>query len=141
MRYLITSLFLILQGCSDPVIPVVGGSCKYKSSVETVEVVSISDANRSNSAYLSCDKHAVKVMFTFKPSSTLGGMLTPDRPWSLYDTVGKYTSAEYIKSKGLKVGNTYKVKVDTISSGTCTPILFKFVDVDFSDKENYCKVN
>jgi len=139
MRYLLTSLILILQGCSEPVIPVVGGSCNYKSYVETVEVISISDANRSSNAYISCDNSAVKVMFKFKPSATLEDILNPETTWSLYDTVGKYTTAKYIESKGLKVGSTHKVKIDIISSGTCTPISFSFVDVDFSDRENYCK--
>ncbi len=139
MRYFLTSLLLIMQGCSEPIIPVVGGSCNYKSSVETVEIISISDVNSSDRAYISCEQNAVKVMFTFKPSSTLGSMLNSNMPWSLYDTVGQYTSAKYIESKGLTIGSRHKVKVDSITSGACTPILFKFIDVDFLDRENHCK--
>ena len=138
MRYFLTSLLLIMQGCNEPIIPVVGGSCNYKSSIETVEIISISDVNSSDRAYRSCDNGAVKVMFIFKPSATLGGMLNSDMPWSLYDTVGQYTSAKYIESKGLTIGSTHKVKADSITSGACTPILFKFVDVDFSDSKNIC---
>jgi len=140
MRYVVISLMLILQGCNNPVVdPVVGGSCDYKSSMESVEIVSISDVNKSNGAYVSCDNSPVKVMFKFKSSPTLKGLLSSDKPWSLYDTLGKYTTKAYIKSKGLTVGSQHKVKVDTITSGTCTPILFNFVDINFSDRENYCK--
>ena len=141
MRYFLISLLLIMQGCSTPIVPVVGGSCDYKNSIETVEIISILDVNSSDNAYRSCESDAVKVMFRFKPSATLKGRLNSNVPWSLYDTVGKYTSANYIESKGLTIGSTHKVKVDMISSGSCTPILFKFVDVNFSDRENYCQVD
>jgi len=139
MRYVIISLMVMLQGCTDPIIPVVGGACDYQSSIETLEIVSISDVNRSNSAYVSCDNAAVKVMFKFEPSESLGSKVNFDRPWSLYDTVGKYTTKKYIESKGLTVGSKHKVKVEHIISGACTPILFNFIDLNFSDKENQCK--
>ena len=112
----------------------VGGSCHYLDYPVTVNIVSIVDKPTSD-----CKK-AVEIKYRFNEKSVLPQYLNSEMIYSLNDeTHGMGISKEYTLSKGLTIGSLHNVKISELINGTCTPMITKFTDIDFSDQKNYCK--
>jgi len=128
--YLIISMIL-LTACQnssnqEEEIPTEGETCQYESHIEQATISSFEYIENQSQ----CD-NAVHIHFTLEESPTIE--YTYNMPYS-----GILTSEMYFESKGLTVGSTHDINVSTITTGTCSPITFEFVDINLSDMENYC---
>ncbi|CAA6822389.1 MAG: Unknown protein [uncultured Sulfurovum sp.] len=112
----------------------VGGSCEYREYSVIAKIVSIVDKPTRD-----CKK-AVEVKYRFNEKSVLPQYLNSETIYSIHDeTHSMGISKEYALSKGLTIESVHNVKISELINGTCTPMITKFTDIDFSDQKNYCQ--
>ncbi len=116
-----------------------GGECTYKQIPGTATITQVSEADPA--AY-SC-KSGVTVLFSFKPEDPLAvkNYLFPqnsDDRQRLTVGAGMNPSRRWAEKKGLTVGSTHRCVRKEITKGACTPVLFVFPEIDFSDWDEVC---
>jgi len=139
---LLISMIFIFSGCadSDNNDNYDGGPCEYVEISGTATVISIVDAN--DDAY-NCDNEPVEVLFDFVPDDpdATNDYLFPDISDSgQYLTIGSGQNPprNYMNDKGIIVGSSHNCVRKEILNGACTPVLFQFQEIDFSDYGDYC---
>ena len=128
-----------MAACGPAQIKKVGGPCIYDKIPGTITINSIEPAPENES---NC-KDAVKVTFIFTPTDPAAKQHYSYPGWSDEDqafTVGGGTNPnrDWVKGKGIRVGNRYDATRNEIRSGTCTPVLFQFTSIDTGDYSANC---
>ena len=126
---------LMFGACSE----IVGGPCEYVDIPGTARVVLVKEAAPIES---NC-KDAVEVIFDFVPDNpaiiddylfpnwedtgqrlTVGGGMNPPKTWVL--------------AQGLTEGSEHRCIRSEITKGTCTPVIFRFPEIDMKGWEENC---
>ncbi len=102
----------------------VGGPCSYMNHPGTATIVSVQEASPS-SGY---SKEKFEVKFTFKPDEEIKEPFLKIEGRTFLFTLqgGQYPEQKDLDKYGIKPGADIKGLMRSISSGTCTPILFDF---------------
>jgi|GEM_PF-6558894 len=101
----------------------VGGGCQYKSIAGTAEILSIESAPTSGS---NCPIEPQLIKFVF----TSDDLTVRDIIAELRINAGMNPSLKWVEDNDITVGKTYRVERQKITSGTCTPVVYKFLDLD-----------
>lgn len=140
----LTGLFVtIIMGCSSgsdsDAADIAGGRCEYKDfqGSATITAVTEPDAGEDN-----C-KNAVKIIFTFTPNDASAPdqyrfSQWPDNEQKFTVGSGKNPPKDWAESVGLIIGSTHKCVRSEIISGTCTPVIYSFPDIDLTGWETWC---
>lgn len=132
----IVAIPLFLSACgSDPGGDPIGGPCVYNETIGSAVIISVNDADPSEN---NCNISPVQVVFDFEPSGPVQGNDATDKNRRLTVGDGKNPSREYAIAKGLIVGTAHNCTRKVIISGTCSPEVFEFLDIDFSDYGAFC---
>lgn len=138
------SLTLLLSGCginiptnnNQPVtnqnlnenenidVPInVGGGCQYKSIAGEAKILSIESAPASAS---NCpiEPQLIKFVFTADDSTA------KDIIAELRINAGMNPSLKWLKDNDVNVGKIYRVERQEITNGTCSPVVYKFLDLN-----------
>jgi len=116
---------------SDPI----GGSCTYMSTTGTATIVSLNGASTGSN---NCNNNPVEVVFDFTPANPADANTATDTNRVLTVGDGKNPPLNYVLSKGLTVGSTHPCTRQIEISGSCTPVVFTFTDVNLSDYAASC---
>jgi len=136
---LFVCLFLCPFSFAEDISNIDGGSCSYVDTYGKAEIISIKQAGPES---YNC-KNAVEVLFNFTPDDPNAikhyKMYNwPDTNRKLTVSAGINPSREMVEKKGIKVGKIYRCIRQDIVQGTCTPVIFRVPDIDFTDTLNYC---
>jgi hypothetical protein len=127
-------MLLLLSACGTEAGGRVGGPCSYKSTQGTAKIISLnSAASNSNN----CNNNPVVVVFDFIADSPANADAAENNQMLVVGD-GKNPPLNYAIAKGLTVGSTHPCTRHNISSGTCSPVVFAFGDVDLSDYAASC---
>ena len=117
------------QGCLN----VVGGPCEYdvvegSATIDSVDAALVQDGD--------CTNDPVVVTFTFMPD----GGTTGDEITGLTLTIssGLNPPRTWVESEGLTAGTVHRCEQQTITSGTCTPIIYEFTGVNYQNAIEAC---
>ena len=129
-----TAIVVVAVGLTGCVWNLVGGICTYKTVTGTAVIVSVEDAPTNG---FNCNDDSVVVVFDFTPDDqtdvdanddgqelTIGSGMNPPRTW--------------INSNGLTVGSSHNCTRKKIQTGTCTPLIFEFTDLNYEDAQAVC---
>jgi hypothetical protein len=130
------TLSFLCAGCTnDPV----GGPCPYSDFPGTATIRTGTPGNSSGS---DCE-NGVIIVFDFAPtdSSDVDDYRFP--AWPDTGRVFELSSGgsvpdRWADKEGLTPGSKHQCIRREIRVGPCTPLLFKFPDVDYSDVRDYC---
>jgi hypothetical protein len=128
------SIFLFFS-CSSRNSDPVGGSCTYTSVTGTATIVSLNTASTNSN---NCNNNPVEVVFDFTPANPADANDATDKNRTLTVGDGKNPPFNYVLSKGLTIGSTHPCIRQIEVSGTCSPVIFTFTDVDLSDYAASC---
>ncbi|MDF1544558.1 MAG: hypothetical protein P1R58_05590 [bacterium] len=116
-----------------------GGPCDYRDFPGTARVISISTAPSGSGSCVD----GVMVEFDFVPDDPSAPLFYyypgwPDNGQFLTVGDGKHPNADWALLQGLTVDSVHPCLRREIIQGTCTPVLFEFLDVDYSSYTSYC---
>jgi len=136
-RSLFISLLLLAIGCEDP--ERIGGPCAYIDTPGFAEITSIETADTS---LYNC-RNAVEVLFNFVSDDTTAPQkyrfpTWPDTSRHLTVGSGMNPALEWVTAEDISVGKEYRCLRRELISGTCVPVEFDIVGIDFSDWADYC---
>lgn len=116
-----------------------GSKCTYREIPGNAVITRISkaDPNAGN-----C-KNGMEIRFSFTPDDprAQNSYIFPqhsDEEQRLTVGAGMNPSSQWIEAKGITVGSGYRCIRKEITQGSCTPVLFVFPDIDFSDWDKKC---
>jgi len=117
-----------------------GGGCTYNKFEGYAVIKSISKAPADE---YNCPNQPKKILFEFTPVNLSDRQKykitnSSDSSRSLQINDGANPSLDWIKKNNIKVGKKYKCFRTEIVSGTCTPVIFTFTDLNLFP-ENGCK--
>lgn len=127
--------FLLSSCSSQAENPTLGGSCTYTRTQGQATIVSLNSANPSSN---NCNNNPVEVVFDFAPDNPANANNVMDKNRVLTVGDGKNPPLNYVLGKGLSIGSIHPCIKQNIASGTCTPVIFTFTDVDLSDYAASC---
>jgi len=128
---------ICIADCSDDI----GGPCSYVEYPGSATIISV---EQDTSQMRLCENGAL-IQFTFQPtdSSASGRYRFSNRP----DTnqtfiVGSGCSAplNWAISQGLVVGSGHRCVRCEMTDGTCSPVVFRFPDINYSAWGDSCEV-
>ena len=136
--YTILLLPIIFIGCKEttsikpkvdtkPEVMMVGGECSYKHTTKQVKIIAIEEKQSKDLCQSSVN---IKYELTEK---------TEKLPVTPRGEIKYNLSKEYMVKKGFDIGTTHQLKISTIESGTCSPIIEELVDLNLSDFRKWCK--
>ena len=139
----IVFVVLALTGCggdSDEPLTPVGGPCTYR---EWPGEAVITQAAAADPEALNCDNQPVSVLFDFTPDapSTPADYLFPsveDQGRALTLGEGLNPPRAWVEREGLAPGSSHAAVRMEITSGTCTPVLFRVSGADTTGWEDLC---
>lgn len=116
-----------------------GGACTYKEVKGQAKITKIMAANPAG---YNC-KDGVEVYFSFTPDdpAAVKRYLFPgksDQGQRLTVGAGMNPPKSWVDSKGLTVGSAHRCIRKELIQGTCTPVLFEFPEIDFTDWPKRC---
>jgi hypothetical protein len=134
---LLPILLLCVQSCNDD--PVCGCRCAYDTISGTALIKSIVPDTLDNRI---CS-NAVIVYFDFIPDDpgAPGSYRFPNHPdtsRTLFIADGKNPPSTWIEAEGLGVGTEHECVRLEETRGTCTPVLFVFLNLDYTGWMEYC---
>ena len=132
MTALKLALMANLWTCGD--IPPWGGPCEYADTPGTATIVSVEDADPDD---LNCSNDPVVVVFDFEPDDPASPDLAATGV-QLTISEGVNPPREWVDSEGLTVGSQHPCTRRDIITGTCTPLLFEFPEVDYEAGIELC---
>ncbi len=135
--YIIILLIYAGSACNNKK-DIVGGRCEYKEIKGTAAITSIVKADSGD------NNSQVTVFFDFVPDdpdavNNYRFHNVPDKDQELRVGGGVNPAKSYMDLKGITAGSSYKCKRMEITKGTCTPVIFDFYEIDFSDYGKYCR--
>lgn len=107
-----------------------GGGCKYRKIPGEIQILSIEAADPKS---YGCKNDPVKVEFEFTANHNKAkskGLLTVG--------AGLYPPRNYMTTLGIKPGGKYPAVKDELLSGSCNPVTYGFLELNFLDYENDC---
>jgi len=127
--YLTLLLAIGVMGCQKAKenTMMVGGACSYKAYMNKIKIISIEE----NNATEACQKSVNLSYEILKPAE--------DLPVSPRKTLHYQVSKEYMIKKGFDIGTEHMLKISTITSGTCTPIMEKIMGLDVMTFKKKCQ--
>ena len=131
-------LAVLFANCDEEMID--GGPCNYIEYPGSAVIVSVAE---DTSQYRTCENAAV-IVFTFQPDdpSASSNYLVPHWPDTNRDFLvgsGCTPPLNWAISQGLLVDSEHNCVRMESTSGTCTPVLFKFPDIDYSAWGDSCE--
>lgn len=121
-------LVFTLIGCDD------GGECDYDEFAGTCTITNWQDA--VDSGY-SCTADTVEVTFDFVPTQSDGESVT-GREYMVGSGTIYNPPRAWLESVGLTVGTSHDCTRSWATSGSCTPEMFSFNDIDEESFNDYC---
>jgi len=102
----------------------VGGPCQYKSYPGRATILSITESKAAESDTIK----RFDVKFSFAPQGQIEESFarTEGKTFSLYGNNFQYPDQKFITSRNIHIGSILDGKLQVITSGTCTPVLFDF---------------
>ena len=104
--------------------PLVGGPCRYKSYPGYATILSITGIDAADR-----DKvRRFEVKFSFSPQSKITEPFAQveGKTFHLHGNNFQYPDREFLAANDIQVGRVLEGRLQTIVSGTCTPVLFEF---------------
>ena len=130
--FMVAFLFISCSSrSSDPT----GGPCTYTSTTGTATIVSLNSASTNSN---NCNNNPVEVVFNFTPANPADANDATDKNRVLTVGDGKNPPLNYVLSKGLTIGSIHPCTRQIEVSGTCSPVVFIFTNVDLSDYSASC---
>jgi hypothetical protein len=114
--------------------PIFGGPCKY---LDTLGVATIVALETPEPDVLNCPNDPVEVIFDYQPDDPASRDLGATG-LRLTISEGVNPPREWVESEGLTVGSQHVCIRRDIASGTCSPLLFDFADVDYEAGIELC---
>ena len=119
---------------------VVGGACEYEDVAGIATIISVTEAPAEE---YNCENNPVKVVFDFRPSYLLARLLymfpdMSDEGNALTIAGGANPAADWVAAQGLVVGSKHTCIRREIVSGTCTPVIFEFPNLDMEAAVEAC---
>ena len=114
----------------------VGGGCGYNDIDGLAKIISVvaAPSNENN-----CEKNPQKITFVFTPNTKTSYKFANFSDTSnLRINAGQNPSASWVAANKITVGATFACSRSEIIQGTCTPVVFKFKDID-AMPENGCE--
>ena len=135
---LIGVLITVTSNCSDDDF-VIGQLCPYvnvEGSAEILSLLSVDpDANN-------CPRNPITVLFVFRPDdpSARDGYLHPQWSDTSHLTVGdgKNPNLGWTIGEGLVQGSIHDCVRSELTGGACTPVVFRFPDIDYVAWNDSC---
>ena len=116
-------LLLVIPTCQ---IPMVGGPCEYADTPGVATIVSVEPAP---SSALNCTNNPVEVVFDFTPDDTAqAGRAATSRTLTIGE--GLNPPRSWVQAEGLTVGSQHTCIRRDITKGACTPVIYRFPDID-----------
>ena len=115
---------------------VVGGPCEYRAYPGEARIVSIKKGvPEANAQPSGPSTKGYDVTFIFHTDRTIEEpyVKVREKPHRLLLTNGSRPSARFLEKYGVEEGKTYPCRLQVITKGTCTPVLFDFPTIDLSD--------
>jgi hypothetical protein len=118
----------------------VGGGCKYKEIPGKCHITSASNAPADQN---NCPNDPVEILFDFAPNDPQAPAhyLFPKWPETNQHLLigdGKNPPRQWTVKQGLLKDSIKPCLRTEIVQGTCTPVIFKFIEVDYSDANKLC---
>jgi len=123
-----------------------GGPCGYKTFKGDCKIASIEKTfNSKRQAKINGGPgyEGYEVTFTFTPEKPLDFSNVPwakgmereilNTQYPLLLTSSWYPSAQFLRRYNIEKDAVFACEMDLITSGTCTPVIFKFSGIDLSD--------
>lgn len=101
----------------------IGGPCQYNNIAGIAKILSIESAPDNGN---NCPVEPKLIKFTFTPDD----QNIKSSESELRINAGTNPSLKWIDDQKIAVGNIYRVERQEITSGTCTPRVYKFLDLD-----------
>jgi hypothetical protein len=103
----------------------VGGECKYESYPGQARIVSIKKREADAEAR-GKDGQLYEVRFSFQPDRAINQewVKVEGRTFLLTLPNGQLPDEKFLSEKGISVGRTLECRLEVITQGTCTPIMF-----------------
>ena len=119
---------------------VVGGACEYEDIAGTATIISVTEAPAEE---YNCENNPVKVVFDFRPSYLLARLLYmfpdfADEGNTLTIAGGANPPASWVEAQGIVPGAKLAAVRREIVSGTCTPVIYSFPDIDMDAAVEAC---
>ena len=110
----------------------VGGPCEYTEIPGTATVVSVTPATENDDC-----TNAVEVVFDFAPTDT---SLTEHVATGVTLTIGSGQNPpdSWVQDEGLTEGSQHPCNRWVITEGTCTPVIYRFTEVNYLDAIDAC---
>lgn len=135
MRAIIAALWLAVGvGVCGDIQYFEGGPCDYTDTPGVASVVSVTTADPDQ---LNCWNDPVQVIFDYVPDDPELAHLAVSGI-RLAISEGVNPPAAWVEDEGLTVGSTHPCLRRDIMSGTCTPLLFELLDVDYEAGVDQC---
>ncbi len=119
---------------------IVGGACSYYSISGRCKIVSIAKTQESIQQKSTTGYEGFDVKFSFIPDSSIiipesakKILASQKSPYSLRLTNSWYPGQLYLNKYSIKENSIFGCQEMVISKGTCTPLSFKFSNVNLSD--------
>jgi hypothetical protein len=114
--------------------PPFGGPCEYADTPGIATIVSIDAPDPDD---LNCSNDPVEVTFDFVPDDPASAHLAA-ADVRLRISEGVNPPRAWVEDEGLTVGSQHVCVRRDITSGTCTPLLFEFSEVDYEAGIELC---
>jgi len=131
---------IVVANCdtNDAIGPI--GGCSYAKYPGSAIIVSVEQDTNQMSA---CE-NAATIKFTFYPTDSSASSRYRYPHWSDTNQVflvgdGKSPPLNWAISQGLVVGSEHSCERREIISGTCLPVYFKFLEIDYSAWGDSCE--
>ena len=109
-----------------------GGPCTYQNIPGTATVVSVSDADPND---YNCTNDPVEVLFDFVPQDPSRDAFL-DRHFMVAN--GANPPRDWAMQQGLTEGSQHPCILKEIVTGTCSPYIFDFTDINEEDGAQHC---
>jgi hypothetical protein len=125
--------------CAQEQRGLIGGPCSYLEIPGECRIVSVaktSESIRQKETIGGPGYEGNVVKFTFHPLKEKGkSAVTPESEteYTLRLTNSWYPGDRFLEKYKIAEGKVFKCEKRTIIKGTCTPVVFKFPDIDTSD--------
>ncbi len=112
-----------VSGCDT----ITGGPCTYDDTPGTATIASVEDADPADN---NCANDPVEVVFDFAPDDP-GAADLAATGLRLTIAGGANPPLAWVEDEGLTEGSAHDVIRRDITRGTCTPVLYEFLNVDY----------
>ena len=138
LTFFLLSTLLITSGCNwfsgeeeGSSNKLVGGECEYDEHPGTCLIISVDNPNENKALQLEEDQ-GYDVEYKYEPDDDVD-LSQLGSEFSLYLTDGRKPDQAFLDKYNIKEGESFSCQLDLITSGTCSPTVFKFDDIDLSD--------